>query len=102
LIVDSDVDGFSSAAIFYLFTKQVNCHCQIDYWLHSGKQHGLQDHIERLMSENIEYDLIVCPDSSSNDATYHDMLSEIKIPCLVLDHHLTDVKLSDNAVVINN
>ena len=102
LIIDSDVDGFSSAAIFYLFTKQVNCHCQIDYWLHSGKQHGLQDHIERLMSENIEYDLIVCPDSSSNDATYHDMLSEIKIPCLVLDHHLTDVKLSDNAVVINN
>lgn len=102
LIVDPDMDGFSSAAIFYLFTKQVNCHCQIDYWLHSGKQHGLQDHIERLMSENIEYDLIVCPDSSSNDATYHDMLSEIKIPCLVLDHHLTDVKLSDNAVVINN
>ena len=30
------------------------------------------------------------------------MLDEINTPCLILDHHLTDVKLSYNAVVINN
>jgi single-stranded-DNA-specific exonuclease len=54
------------------------------------------------MEENCEYDLIILPDSSSNDAHYHDMLDTIGIPCLILDHHLTDVKLSNNAVVVNN
>lgn len=102
IVVDSDCDGFTSAAIIYQYTIRLNCHCKIDYWLHEGKQHGLQDHIDRLMEENNEYDLIILPDSSSNDATYHDMLDEIHIPCLILDHHETDVKLSDNAVVVNN
>lgn len=102
IIVDSDNDGYTSAAIMYQYTLKVNCHCQIDYWLHEGKQHGLQDHIDRLMTEDIHYDLIILPDSSSNDAHYHDMLDGINIPCLILDHHLTDVALSDNAVVVNN
>ena len=102
IIVDSDIDGYTSAAITYQYTKQVNCHCQVDYWLHEGKQHGLQDHIEKLMDSDIHYDLIILPDSSSNDAHYHDMLDGINVPCLILDHHLTDVALSDNAVVVNN
>lgn len=102
IIVDSDIDGYTSAAITYQYTKRVNCHCQVDYWLHEGKQHGLQDHIDRLMNENVHYDLIILPDSSSNDAHYHDMLDGINIPCLILDHHLIDVALSDNAVVVNN
>ena len=102
IVVDSDNDGYTSAAIIYQYTIRLNCHCKIDYWLHEGKQHGLQDHIDKLMGENCEYDLIILPDSSSNDATYHDMLDEVHIPCLILDHHLTDVKLSDNAIVVNN
>lgn len=102
IIVDSDNDGFTSAAMLYQYTKRVNCHCQVDYWLHKGKQHGLEDHINKLMESNIQYDLICLPDSSSNDAHYHDMLDGIHLPCLILDHHLTDVALSDNAVVVNN
>ena len=102
IVVDSDNDGYTSAAIMYQYTKRLNCHCQVDYWLHEGKQHGLQDHIDKLMAQDCQYDLIILPDSSSNDAHYHDMLDEINTPCLILDHHLTDVKLSDNAVVVNN
>ena len=103
IVVDSDNDGYTSAAIIYQYTKRLNCHCKIDYWLHDGKQHGLSDHIDKLMGEEAEqYDLIILPDSSSNDAKYHDMLDEIHIPCLILDHHLTDEKLSYNAIVINN
>lgn len=102
IVVDSDNDGFTSAAIMYQYTKIVAPETSIDYWLHEGKQHGLQDHINRLMTDNVNYDLIILPDSSSNDAHYHDMLAEIHIPCLILDHHLTDVPLSANAIVINN
>jgi single-stranded-DNA-specific exonuclease len=102
IVVDSDNDGYTSAAIIYQYTKRLNCHCQVDYWLHEGKQHGLQDHIDKLMGTDRQYDLIILPDSSSNDAKYHDMLDEINIPCLILDHHLTDEKLSYNAIVVNN
>lgn len=102
IVVDSDNDGYTSAAIIYQYTKRLNCHCNVDYWLHEGKQHGLQDHIDKLMEQDYKYDLIILPDSSSNDANYHDMLDEVNTPCLILDHHLTDVKLSYNAVVINN
>ncbi len=102
IVVDSDNDGYTSAAIIYQYTKRLNCHCTVDYWLHEGKQHGLQDHIDRLMEQDYEYDLIILPDSSSNDAHYHDMLDTVGTPCLILDHHLTDVKLSNNAVVVNN
>ena len=102
IVVDSDNDGYTSAAIIYQYTKRLNPNCQLDYWLHEGKQHGLQDHIDKLMEQDYQYDLIILPDSSSNDANYHDMLDEINTPCLILDHHLTDVKLSDNAVVVNN
>ena len=102
IVVDSDNDGYTSAAIIYQYTRRLSPNCKVDYWLHEGKQHGLQDHIDRLMEQDYKYDLIILPDSSSNDANYHDMLEEINTPCLILDHHLTDVKLSYNAAVINN
>jgi single-stranded-DNA-specific exonuclease len=102
IIVDSDNDGYTSAAIIYQYTKRLNPNCHVDYWLHEGKQHGLQDHIDKLMERDEAYDLIILPDSSSNDAHYHDMLEGINTPCLILDHHLTDVKLSYNAIVVNN
>ena len=102
IIVDPDVDGFTSAAIMYKYTLQVNCHAQIDCWLHEGKAHGLQEHVNKLIDANYEYDLVILPDSSSNDAHYHDKLNEIHLPCLVIDHHLTDAPFSDNAIVVNN
>lgn len=103
IVVDSDVDGFTSAAIIYLYLKDMyEDTISIDYLLHEGKQHGLQDHINNILEENQQYGLIILPDSSSNDKNYHDQLKDIKIPCLVLDHHLTDEAISSNAVIINN
>ena len=43
IVVDSDNDGYTSAAIIYKYTKRLNPNCQVDYWLHEGKQHGLQE-----------------------------------------------------------
>jgi len=101
LIVDSDVDGFTSAAIIYLYLKKLYPSIEIDYRLHEGKQHGLEDHIDWI-EEHSDYGLVICPDSSSNDYDYHERLKKLHIPCLVLDHHLTDVPISDNTYIINN
>ena len=102
IVVDSDNDGFTSATIMYNYLRDLAPELEIDYVLHEGKQHGLQDHIDRLMEEGRHYGLIICPDSSSNDYEYHERLKEIGTSVLVLDHHITDEKISDNAIIINN
>lgn len=102
LVVDSDCDGFTSAAIIYQYIKDIDNEIKITYLLHEGKQHGLEDHISSIMESGDKYDLIILPDSSSNDLDYHEQLRGIELPCLVLDHHLTDVEISSNAIVINN
>ena len=102
IVVDSDNDGFTSATIMYNYIKDIAPDAGIDYVLHEGKQHGLQDHIKNLMDEGKNYGLIILPDSSSNDYVYHEQLKEINCAVLVLDHHLTDTELSSNAVVVNN
>ena len=96
LIVDSDVDGFTSSAIIYQYLQRLGFR-DITYYIHDGKQHGLEDMWEKLQEEN--YDLIICPDSASNDAQYAEQLS---CPILVLDHHISDIEPSSNMIVINN
>ena len=97
IIVDSDVDGFTSAAIIYQYIVDNFPNANIQYRLHTGKQHGLEDHIEDIIQD--EWGLIICPDSSSNDFEYHEKLS---CPVLVLDHHELDCEVSKNAIIINN
>ena len=100
IIVDADCDGYTSSAILinYLhhwvpsWTER-----KLKWFLHSGKQHGLSDCIE----EALYYDLIICPDSSSNDYDYHQRLSDAGIPVIVLDHHEAPEK-SQYATIINN
>lgn len=102
IVVDSDTDGFTSAAIIYQYIHRINPEIEIDYLLHEGKQHGLEDHINTILESGKTYNLVILPDSSSNDLNYHEQLKDISLPCLVLDHHLTDVEISSNAIVINN
>ena len=100
IIVDADCDGYTSSAIlinylYNIFPAWVTNH--LTYFLHSAKQHGLSDCIEQAL----EYNLVICPDSSSNDFEYHKRLKDAEIPVIVLDHHEAD-KISSDAIIINN
>ena len=103
LIVDCDNDGFTSASIFYQYTHDIRPDIEIDYYIHEGKQHGLEDLWEEILDSEKNYDLIVLPDSSTNDYQYHEALRAIA-RCLVLDHHEASpgVQFSDNAIIVNN
>ena len=104
LIVDCDVDGFTSSAIIYNYIKAISPNQKISYMLHEHKEHGLQDHTQTIIDSNEFYNLIILPDSSSNDYEYHEALKEHGMRCLVLDHHEIDADqpISNNACIINN
>lgn len=98
IIVDCDVDGFTSSTILYNYIKFLNPNKEIEYFLHEGKQHGLEDMWEKLQEK--EYCAILVPDAGSNDSQY---AIKLNVPILVLDHHiLEDDYLANNLILINN
>lgn len=102
--VDCDVDGFTSAAVLmnyfndHLREKYPNV--KFTYHVPEGKEHGLRSVMDDFNNTKI-CDLIILPDSSSNDYEEHTFLKNLGYDILVLDHHDAD-KYSENAVVINN
>ncbi len=109
VIVDSDVDGFTSAAIFIQYLRKWNTEVNILPILHKGKGHGLSDTykdiIDGYMAGFGDIKYVVIPDAGSNDFEYIEQLgNEYKIKCLILDHHLVepDTHFSDHAIIVNN
>lgn len=103
IVVDCDVDGFTSGAIMWNYIHALAPEQKIYFLLHEHKQHGLEDCCQMILDREFDYDLIVLPDSSSNDFKYHELLGERGTRCLILDHHEVDEKIfSDYACIINN
>lgn len=97
--VDSDCDGYTSAAIlinylYKLFPAFVQNN--IIYKLHTGKQHGI---ILETIPEDVK--LLVVPDAGSNNYEEHKTLKEKGIDVLIIDHHEAE-RISTDACVINN
>ena len=99
LQIDSDCDGYTSAAVLLNYLNSLFpgfTQSNIIYRLHEGKQHGL---ILDTIPEDVK--LVIAPDSSSNDYEVHAALRERGIDVLVIDHHEAD-SVSEDACVINN
>lgn len=103
ILVDNDMDGFASATLFIKFMQELNC--PIDIIIDEGKTHGLtQNVINTVLTK--EYDLIIIPDSGSNDIDQHKILRQYNVDFIVLDHHHVEEDnipyLNNNGIVINN
>lgn len=94
--IDSDADGYTSAAIVYLYIKAINPDAHIEWRVHDGKQHGI---ILDTVPEHT--DLVIIPDAGSNDYEIHAELKERGVDVIVLDHHIAE-KYSEDAIVVNN
>lgn len=99
LIFDVDVDGLTSGALYYLWHKKRYPHIPITFDCNEGKRHGLNsDIIERIPEQTT---LLVIPDSSSSDVTFHEELYDAGYDILILDHHEFDMGQNTPAVIIN-
>ena len=104
VVVDSDVDGFTSAAIFIQYLRQWNTVVNIVPILHKGKGHGLSDTYDDVINAHPSY--VVLPDAGSNDFEYIESICNDfeGIEFLILDHHIveSDTHFSDHAIIVNN
>lgn len=81
ILVDPDADGQTSASIIYRYLKLIKSNIKLTYSIHTGKQHGLSRDVE--IPENI--DLLILPDSGSNDVEQCKELQEKEIDIIILD-----------------
>jgi len=104
ILVDSDVDGYCSAAMMYKYLVDFLEIENVSYILNKDKKHGLQPEIvDRLLFERgSEKDLLIIPDAGTNDTEYCEKLSEW-YDIIVIDHHPLEENKKENiyATIIN-
>lgn len=97
IIVDSDVDGYTSASMVYRYIKHLGEDINVTYSLHTKKQHGISEDVE--IPDDCK--LLIVPDAGSNDVEQCKKLVVKGIDIIILDHHICD-KTNEFAIVVNN
>lgn len=95
IVADEDMDGYSSSAIMYQYLKMTEEELDVKWVIHEEKTHGLKG-----ITINDEINLVIIPDSSSNEFEYHSELKDRGKDIVILDHHEVDME-SEFAIVIN-
>lgn len=88
ILVDDDADGYSSAAAMLKFSLQY-LRTKVTLVFHDDKAHGLTESIMHKL-DKIDYDLLIVPDSSSNDYENQLKILESGKSLIILDHHEID------------
>lgn len=101
IIVDSDCDGYTSAATLYnyiiiAFPKMIE---HIHFYIHDSKIHGIP-----LKEELLQYQLICVPDAGTNDLKQQAWLNDHNVDIIILDHHEaeSDIKCNSKLAIVNN
>ena len=85
-VVDADCDGFTSSAILWLYIKHIFPEVELEFTVHDHKQHGLNDKVDWITDE-ARWDLVILPDAGSYDVKEHQLLGEMGMDVICLDHH---------------
>lgn len=90
ILVDCDVDGYTSAAIIYKMLREFHTN-EIVVFHQIGKEHGLERN-EAIMNKilNSGIGILIVPDAGSNDHEEIKTLSENGIETIVIDHHIIE------------
>lgn len=98
ILQDCDVDGCTSVSIIANYINRI-CGKEPNIVIHEGKAHGLADiDLDEIIDTT---DLLILPDSSSNDYEQHKYLKDNNVDVCCLDHHICE-KYSEDAIVVNN
>lgn len=102
MIVDPDVDGFTSSALMTNYIKRLKPDVTLTHLFHDTKIHGLDDKkIMKKLRDDIAPDLLIIPDASGSEAQYN-ALTELGINIVVIDHHPDMCAAPDPRVIVVN
>lgn len=104
IVVDSDCDGFCSAAIIYNYIKRIKPDADVKYIIHPTlKCHGLSDIVRNNLIPT-ETKLLVVPDAGTNDVEECKYIKDnLTAQILILDHHeIETTETTKYATVINS
>lgn len=100
ILVDSDADGNTSAAIMYKYLKMVNPLVNLRYFIHEHKTHGLTPQFMEYL-EVVKPDLVIVPDAGTNDVEQRETIVKNGAELIIIDHHNED-KQCDFGILVNN
>ena len=83
VIVDPDVDGYTSAAMLISYLRKVQPGVRAAWHLHTQKQHGITQDISIPSTAR----LLIVPDAGSNDIEACKSISQNGTDIIILDHH---------------
>ncbi len=93
--VDPDVDGYTSAAMLYNYTKELFPKVNIEWNVYEGRKRGV------VADDVPDYiNLVVIPDAGTNQHEEHQKLWERNINTIIIDHH--EGTESQYAITVNN
>lgn len=99
---DCDIDGFMAGAVAQNAMIRIN-YTNYDIVKHAKKRHTLTPaHLTSIVEDN--YGLVILLDSSTNDMSGLQYLSDHDIDVVVMDHHSTDFAFKDypkNVYIVN-
>lgn len=102
ILVDPDVDGFTSSAILTNYIKKLKPDVTLAHLFHDTKIHGLDDKkIMKKLRDDIAPDLLIIPDASGTEVQYN-ALTELGINIVVIDHHPEMCEAPDERVIVVN
>ena len=100
ILVDSDADGNTSAAIMYKYLKMVNPLANVKYFIHEHKTHGLTPQFMEYL-EVVKPDLVIVPDAGTNDVEQRETIVKNGMDLIIIDHHNED-KYCEYGILVNN
>lgn len=99
LVVDCDVDGYTSSANIYQYIKRIKPSIEIRYFIHKGKSHGLDEFVEEICLDNSQ--LVIVPDAGTGDVDECAKIVGSGKEVIILDHHAISDE-GNPAIVVNN
>lgn len=101
VLVDSDCDGYCSGAMMVMYLRKNFSHMKTNYLLHDKRENGLT----KDMMENLDKglpDLLILPDSGTNNFKELSYLSSKGVDVIITDHHTAEGESEcENVATIN-
>lgn len=102
MLVDCDMDGFTSSALLTNYLYALNPSLDIKHVFHDKKEHGLSDKEAMRTIRSIEPSVLFIPDASGSKIEY-EALTTLGIDIVVMDHHLDLCEApNDKVIIVNN